>query len=223
MAILTLFTRTLTSGVVSSNASVHQLSTTQGGTAGGTADGTAFVPVAGTNYNVGPGTNVIATPGGTITGTGKGWIYDTQPNQGILNGTWTINFEAVRGTGGTHTGHLICEVYKVTATTTTVTKVTLIGTADSGLVTLTTTASRFAATFSGSQITFNSGEYLYVQIFWECTTVGTGNFSHLVDDSSATVVEDVLTPTLITLGEMDAASQFGQKDPVRERVEILAY
>jgi hypothetical protein len=215
MAAITLFLRSTASGVVSSNASVNQLSLTEGATAGGVADGTAFVPVASTNYNVGPGANVIGTPGGTITGTGKGWIYDTQPLTTFLAGTWTIDFENIRASGGAHTGHAICEVYVVTASTTTVTKVSLIGTADSGLITLGTVATRFQATFAGSQITLTANQYLYIQFFWECTTVGTGTFSNLVDDSSGTTASQIITPaTGLAVDVIDSQAPGRESPPI---------
>jgi hypothetical protein len=227
MAALTLFLRSTASGVVSSNASVNQLSLTEGATSGGTADGTAFVPVASTNYNVGPGANVTGTPGGTITGTGKGWFYDTQPLVTFLAGTWTVNFELLRASGGAHTGHAICEIYVVTATTTTVTKVSLIGTADSGLITLTTTATRFAATFSGSSTTLAANQYLYIQVFWECTTTGTGTFSNLVDESVTASAAEIITPgTGLAVDVIDSQVPGRESPPIpfgHWKPEIVGY
>jgi hypothetical protein len=193
MAALTLYLRSTASSTVSGNSSVHQLSATEGSTSGGTADGTAFVETVNTEYNVGPGTATAITHNGTITASGKGWIYDTQPLEDFLSGTWTVDFELKRASGGTHTGVATCEVYKVTATTTVITAVTLIGTAATSAVSLTTSAARYSTTFSGSQITFASGNYLYIQFFWKASAVGTGVFSNLVDDSSSTVASLILT------------------------------
>jgi hypothetical protein len=196
MAALTLFLRSAASGVVSSNASVHTLSAAAGSAA--VADGTAFAGVVSTNYNVGPGTRTVTTPGGTITGTGMGWIYDTQPLATFAAGTWTVKFLAQRTGGGTYTGNLIGEVYKVTVTTSVVTAVTLIGTADSGAITINGLQS--SGTFSGSQITFGANEYLYVQYFYECTGAGAGNFENFVDQTSATAAQIITTTTVSAVG-----------------------
>ena len=96
----------------------------------------------------------------------------------------------------------VVEVYVVTATTTTITKVSLIGTSTSGTVTVNTTAQRVTATFSGSAVSLSAGQLLYAQVFADFTTVGTGTFSNLVNDSSAVNSSFINMPAVFPLPQM---------------------
>lgn len=193
-----LYLRSTASGVVTGNANIHQLSTAIGSAA--INDGTSFNPVISTNYNVGPGTRTIQTPNGTISGNGQGWIWDTQPNQTIPAGVWTVNFDYTSTTASclNPVAAFIAEVYNVTASSSAVTSVALIGTANTGSMSLTANVGdqSVSATFNGGATTFSAGDYIYVQYFYESGNPHASTYANRADQ-----------PTIALAGQVDFPNQ----------------
>jgi len=197
-----LYLTSTASTVVSANASVAQMSLTPGAAAT-TGTSIANGTVAGTWQYI-PGTASQATlGGGVVTPTSKGWIFDGIAPGSYATGIWAL---ACADSNTSNTGVAVeqFQLFLVTATTTTVTKVSQIfssKTSSAYTPTLTATAHNIG---SGSIAGFSvaAGQYLYVEAFFKTNTAGTSAsaVNSLVLDAPSGAVSQLTTPVFTAAG-----------------------
>ena len=190
----TLYFRSTASAVVSGTATVHQLSTTIGGSANTNTTIANDKTVA--MWQFSPS---VAVANGTTWATStspdsKGWIFDAQTPGQYAATAWTINV-GIDDTNASGTALLEAQVFKVTANSTTVTSVTNLSglIKSSNIVPLPTSLTKESLTFTPtSTISITAGQYIYVELYLSFTVAGgssSGKATLAQDDPTATLDE----------------------------------
>lgn len=145
---------------------------------------------------------------GVPSGNGFLWDVTTLEGQQLAAGTWTPSVRLqVSGTGvtGTLVGHIFVRVYRYSSGGT----YTLLGILDSGSVTLTTTVTTFSSGWTGNSLgtmTFVSGEKLYTDVWFNCTTNSTtGGITTIKLFAASTSGTGVATAQIVTPGYQTAS------------------
>lgn len=180
MATQKLYLRSTQSTVVTGTATCNSLSTTQGTSV---FTGTSIKRAKNTGtWQFIPGTanNTTTFTTGTTPNT-KGWLFDGAVAGTYAAGTWTATIETV-DTSASGTANVKVSVWVVTATTTAVTSVTqLCNAVASSSYTPSTTKGTHTVTFSPGTVTLTSGQYLYMEVY----------FNNTVASSSTTATETI--------------------------------
>jgi|GEM_PF-7065501 len=204
----TLYFRSTASAVVSGTATVHQLSTTIGGSAN-----TATTIANDKTVAIWQFSPSVAVANGTTWATStspdsKGWIFDAQTPGQYAATAWTINV-GIDDTNASGTAVLGAQVFKVTANSTTVTSVTNLSglISSSNITNIPSSLTKESLTFTPtSTVSILAGQYIYVELYLSFTVAGgssSGKATLAQDDPTATLDEMITStfsaaPTLTT-------------------------